>query len=75
MGYEFQGESLAIKEFNERNSQLKISPETLYYQDYRARIKICHRFSHTLYNRKASVFDGRTMDVSEYELPLEPNVN
>ncbi|WP_286153228.1 hypothetical protein [Sporofaciens musculi] len=75
VGYEFQGESLAIKEFNESNSQIKISPESLYYQDYRARIKICHRFSHMDYNRKASVFDGRTMDVSEYELPLEPNVN
>lgn len=50
--YEFQGEDLAIKEFNNSHTHLKISPERMYYQDYRARTKICHRFAHEKYNER-----------------------
>lgn len=57
--YEFQGEALAIKEFNEGHTQIKISPENMYPDytylnckaiGYSARIKICHRFAHEKYN-------------------------
>ncbi len=52
--YEFQGEALAIKEFNARNELMKISPEgdwarfnTKYYL---TRVKVFHRFEHPKYN-------------------------
>lgn len=58
---EFIGESLAIAQFNEANSDLKISPqqsrpELTVHPRLRefARLKRCHRFSHELYQRKLS---------------------
>ena len=52
--YEFQGETLAIKEFNLHNDMMKISPEgdwprfdTKYYL---TRVKVFHRFEHPKYN-------------------------
>lgn len=55
-GYEFQGEGLAIKEFNSSHEDTKISPEYT-TMDKRSvwstkdkRIKVCHRFLHPLYN-------------------------
>lgn len=66
--YEFQGETLAIKEFNEQNKDIKISPEKAhYYLDYRAKTKICHRFLHEKYNIHTDVFFDTKM---ELELPL-----
>lgn len=72
--HEFQGEYLAISEFNRDNDLLKISPEKPFFQGYMERIKICHRFSHELYNKKALMMGGRTVDDSELELPLEVQV-
>jgi|GEM_PF-3494785 len=61
---EFQGEALAIKEFNAKSKMIKISPENIGYdqiwensikswEDSRvrsfARLKFCNRFSHYLY--------------------------
>jgi len=61
---EFQGEALAIKEFNAKNETIKISPENIGYdhiwensikswEDGRirgfARLKYCNRFNHHLY--------------------------
>ena len=68
--YEFQGENLAIKEFNDRNTMIKISPERMYYSDYRAKTKICHRFSHEKYNIPTLVYDGRKYSSNELECTL-----
>lgn len=52
--YEFQGEALAIKEFNIRNDMMKISPEGDWarYETkfYLTRVKVFHRFQHPKYN-------------------------
>jgi hypothetical protein len=57
-GTVFQGELLAISEFNRSNENLKISPELLDQNVlleekvgklYSARIKECHRFNHEKY--------------------------
>jgi hypothetical protein len=59
-GSEFQGESLAIKEFNSKSAQLKISPETTNVSDkLKVAIgddnancmKVLHRFSHPDYRK------------------------
>ena len=42
--YEFQGEALAIKEFNKENEKFKISPD--YCME---RLKTLHCFKHKLY--------------------------
>ncbi len=57
--YEFQGEALAIHEFNLKNEKVKISPEGQYYQNYRQRTKICHKFTHPKYNEASDVYIGR----------------
>ena len=59
--YEFQGEDLAIREFNNRNENIKISPENTTV-DYRSKIKICHRFTHDKYNINKAI---------AFELPLK----
>ncbi len=56
--YEFSGENLAIHEFNCANETVKISPEREYYQNYRRKIKICHKFSHPRYNDHSDVYIG-----------------
>ena len=48
--YEFSGEMLAIKEFNLKHEQMKISPEGFSHNDYREKTKVCHRFFHKKYN-------------------------
>lgn len=52
---QFQGQALAIKEFNERNTSIKISPEFLNWThdnwQFR-RIKQCARFGHPKYPQK-----------------------
>lgn len=55
--YEFQGEALAIKEFNTNNKDYKISPENAI-----EKLKIFHNFKHKLYNYNNSAL---------YELPLQ----
>ena len=57
--YEFSGENLAIHEFNCENELVKISPEREYYQNYRRKIKICHKFSHPRYNDHSDVYIGQ----------------
>lgn len=57
--YEFQGEALAIHEFNECNDMIKISPEKEYYQNYRQKIKMCHIFAHPRYNDSSDVYVGK----------------
>lgn len=58
--YEMQGENLAIREFNKEKSNMNISPETCQidkysiWSDKKMRLKICHRFSHPLYNENAA---------------------
>jgi CBS domain-containing protein len=58
VGSEFQGESLAIKEFNAKSAQLKISPEATNVSDklkvaidgvHANGMKVLHRFSHPDY--------------------------
>lgn len=56
--YEFQGEALAIREFNSKNELIKISPEEEFYQNYRQKIKICHKFTHPKYNDASDVYVG-----------------
>lgn len=48
--YQFSGETLAIREFNQRNEYIKISPENTVVDNYDMKIKICHRFTHEKYN-------------------------
>lgn len=48
--YLFSGETLAIKEFNKKNENIKISPETTTYDSCEMKIKVCHRFKHEKYN-------------------------
>ncbi len=53
---EFLGETLAVKEFNQRSQNAKISPENLAYNPlfpaetgvirWASKLKICHRFTH-----------------------------
>ncbi|MCR4617787.1 MAG: CBS domain-containing protein [Lachnospiraceae bacterium] len=70
-GYEFQGENLAIKEFNERNEYLKISPERGYLStDYKKKIKMCHRFKHKKYNLQTMMFDGIELNQNDMEIHL-----
>lgn len=74
--YEFQGEAAAIHEFNNRNEMLKISPEKEYYQNYRQKTKMCHRFSHPRYNDPSDVYIGKGSLRHEspffyHELPLQ----
>lgn len=74
--YEFQGENLAIHEFNQANENIKISPEKEYYQNYRQKIKICHKFSHERYNAPSDVYVGIGSFRHEspfffHELPLQ----
>lgn len=58
--YEWQGEALAIKEFNSNSDEIKISPEGMNWSyidnpDRKTlRIKMCHRFSHPNYNSNKS---------------------
>ena len=69
--YEFQGESLAIKEFNQRSRDMKISPENIVYLDYRMKTKICSRFKHPKYNDWSCVYDSCTYSGrEELELPF-----
>lgn len=76
--YEFQGENLAIREFNQSNTDLKISPERESYQNHRKKTKICHRFSHEKYNENSEVYVGigtlrHEAPVMFHELPLQAN--
>ena len=54
--YEWQGEGLAVKEFNMKYDEIKISPEGMNWSyidcpDRKTlRIKMCHRFTHPDYN-------------------------
>lgn len=48
--YEFSGETLAIKEFNQRNMDMKIAPENTFIIVPEMKSKICHRFTHDKYN-------------------------
>lgn len=48
--YQFSGETLAIREFNQRNKDIKISPEVTIFDNYEMKIKTCHRFMHEKYN-------------------------
>lgn len=57
--YEFQGESAAICDFNRNNEFIKISPEKEYYQNYRQKTKICHKFTHPKYNEPSDVYVGK----------------
>ena len=68
--YEFSGENLAVKEFNKSHDTIKISPEGLSYSDYRMRTKVCHRFAHTKYNERTSVFCGLELCEDDFELKL-----
>lgn len=73
--YEFQGENLAIQEFNRENDKIKISPEREYYQNYRRKVKMCHRFSHPRYNDESDVYVGKGSLYQDspfffHELPL-----
>lgn len=74
--YEFQGENLAIHEFNCANEMVKVSPEREYYQNYRRKIKICHKFSHPRYNDHSDVYVGQGSLIQNapffyHELPLQ----
>lgn len=74
--YEFQGESLAIHNFNESNEMIKIAPEKEYYQNYRQKTKICHLFKHLKYNENSDVYIGKgslrhTSPFFFHELPLK----
>lgn len=75
--YEFSGETLAIKEFNQSHEMIKISPEGMAeyaVDDYRRKLKQCHRFDHTKYNEhvRFSWYRERTND--PYQLPLQDNM-
>lgn len=56
---QFQGEALAIKEFNARNRMSKISPETESFGEFNfhgrrygfSKLKACHLFEHPLYSQ------------------------
>lgn len=58
--YEYQGEALAIREFNSNSRDIKISPEGVNWNyidnpDRKTlRIKMCHRFTHPDYNLNKS---------------------
>ena len=70
--YEFQGEALAIKEFNRRHEDMKISPEGTYGEpEYKRKIKTCHRFYHEKYNQQTMMYDGWEITESDLELPLD----
>lgn len=66
--FEFQGEYLAIKEFNSKHDDIKISPECMYYQDHRAGTKICHMFKHKYYNELVKTQWGVEFKQADYEL-------
>lgn len=68
--YEFQGESLAIKEFNQMSEDIKIAPENIIYLDYRMRTKICSRFKHPRYNDWSCVYDSHMYSLCDTELPF-----
>lgn len=72
--YEFSGELLAIKEFNESHEKIKISPEKFSEPDYRYRTKICHRFMHKDYNKLAPVFCGWETTPDIFELRLKESL-
>jgi hypothetical protein len=50
--YEYQGEDLAIKEFNKRNSEFNISPEGRIHikEDFNRNLKVMNVFKHSKYN-------------------------
>lgn len=57
--YEFQGEQLAICEFNRLYDKYKISPEKSSIIPYfRGNVKLLHRFTHGKYNEHTGVFYG-----------------
>ncbi|MBP3805040.1 MAG: CBS domain-containing protein [Oribacterium sp.] len=69
--YEFQGEALAIKEFNNKNDTMKISPEGTYGSvDYKEKIKTHHRFTHPKYNDQTRMYNGWQICETDLELPL-----
>ena len=70
--YEFQGEALAIKEFNHRNEALKISPECTYGElVFKRKIKTHHRFTHPKYNVYTRMNNGLERTAEYLELPLK----
>lgn len=64
---QFQGESLAIREFNSRNQMIKISPETESFGEFNfqgrrygfSKLKACHLYMHTLYSQNG--FNSKIM--------------
>ncbi len=73
--YEYQGEGLAIKEFNKRNELMKITPEGFDDgPDYKRKVKVCHRFNHEKYNCVVQIYDGLELTEELYELPLNINL-
>lgn len=68
--YEFQGESLAIKEFNQKSEDMKIAPEYITYFDYRMKTKICSRFKHPKYNDWSCVYNSHMYSIDDTELPF-----
>ena len=59
---EFDGESLAIKEFNKKYEHLKISPEIFVQSDWmNYKLKQCNRYSHSKFHS-----DKKELSVMEY---------
>lgn len=66
--YEFQGENLAIREFNALSEDIKISPEHIVYLDYQMRTKICSRFKHPKYNDYSFVLYSHPYGLGDTQL-------
>jgi hypothetical protein len=79
---EFLGEQLCIREFNNRNENLKISPEGIFVNsehehvwlgenwDFSGKIKKCHRFKHPLYSKNIYADYYKDNGLGDYVLPL-----
>lgn len=69
--YEFSGENLAIREFNETHEFIKISPEhsapdkLSVWTDKDGRNKICHRFLHESYNKMVNCIHDQLLYCNE----------
>lgn len=72
--YEFQGECLAIKEFNRRDNDMYISPEMPVYSGYKRRTKICHKYKHSDYNKTTGIMHANNMGKDGYNLYLDISI-
>lgn len=70
--YEYSGESLAIKEFNQQHNKMKISPEGISNDNlwYLRKLKLLHRFCHPLYNNLQREYEWRELLEKDYEISL-----